>query len=373
MRLAIATPFLETYGGMEKVVLRIAKHFNADIYCIRYNPEQTYPEFQDININVKESFIGNLPPRRVSTAIEAGNYFLNLKLDYDLINAHQTPAEWTANNNNVLWYCHSPNREAYDLYEWRMSRRNLISRLAFYPSIQAFKHIEAKLVPKIGTILTNSKNSQSRIKKFLNRDSEILHPAVDNKFRYKDNEQFFFYPSRIAPEKDFEYAITAFAETGKDLAGWKLVIAGAVAPRHEPYLRKLELLAEKLCVPNSVRILPNVSEEQLIDFYSRCHSVLYTSINEDYGLVPLEAMASGKICIAKDEGGAKETIDDGVDGFRERDWFRFKDRLIWATENTEECIRMGKIGQDKVKKHFTWDAFMKKFEEKVKDGMKKLI
>ena len=215
MRLVIVTPFLETHGGLERVILKIASHFDAKIHCIKYNQKGTFSEFGNLDVEVaKPGLIGKIPfMKRVTGAIEAGSHFYNLKLqDYDVINAHQTPSEWIRNRNKrVIWYCHSPNREAFDLYEWSMKHRNILSKPIFWGSIQAFKYFEFKTVPNIEYIFTNSKNSQGRIKKYLNRSSEVLYPAVDTeRFSCKEYEKFFFYPSRIAPEKDFEYAIEAF-------------------------------------------------------------------------------------------------------------------------------------------------------------------
>lgn len=370
MKMVLVTPFIETRGGVDRVVLKIAKHFNAKIFCVRYNPDSTFKEFDNLEINVAPpTFFSKFPYlKRVVTAASAGNYFYNLKLDdYDVINAHQTPSEWIRNKNpKVLWYCHSPNREAFDLYSWRMKRRGIISKAVFWSSIQAFKHFEYQTVPKIEYIFTNSENSKNRLKKYLNRsDSEILYPGVDHeKFSNRGNEKYFFYPSRIVPEKDFEYAIEAFKIFSKRVPGWKLVIAGTLSTNqdHKKYLKKISSL-----MPNAVSIETNVEEERLIDLYSRCSAVVFTPINEDYGLVPLEAMASSKLCIAKAEGGPKETIVDGKDGFLVDSIWKLAKAMEWVANNPENAILMGKFGKEKVKKDFSWEKYLKRFETKAKE------
>lgn len=373
MKLVIATPFLETRGGMERVVLKIAQHFDVRIHCISYNPENTFSELEKLDIEVaKPSLIRKLPlSRRVTTAMEAGNYFYNLKLeDYDLINAQQTPSEWIRNKNSpVIWYCHTPNREAFDLYEWRMKQRSLPSKAVFWASIKAFKYFEFRTVPKIEHIFTNSKNSQSRIKKYLDRESEVLHPGVDaEKFSCKGYENFFFYPSRIAPEKRLEYAIEAFKIFSKGAKGWKLILAGALSerPEHQEYFRKIKSMCD-----DSISIETNISEERLLDLYSRCYAVLYTPINEDYGLVPIEAMASCKPCLAPDEGGPRETIVHGIDGFLVSSPHQMAGKMEWLAKRPEKCEAMGKAGRAKVVKEFTWEHFLKRFEEKAKEIIKK--
>ena len=364
--MAIVTPFIETKGGLERIILKIAKHFNAKIYCVRYDPEKTFPGFKDLEIELKKpTFVSKLPlGKRVTGAIEAGEYFYNLKLEgYDVIVAFQAPSEWIRNNNSpVIWYCNSPNREAFDLYDWRMKRRNPFSKLIFWLSIKIFKYFEFKTVPKIEHIFANSMNVTQRISKYLKRQSEPLYLGIDSqKFRYQSSEKFFFYPSRIAPEKDFEYAIEAFRIFSQRVPGWKFVIAGSLSdrPEHQAYLRTLRSKCD-----NSIIIETNITEERLIELYARCYAVVFTPINEDFGLVPLEAMASSKPCISKNEGGPKETIAHGRDGFLVPSIWKLAQAMEWMSKNPEKVANMGRAGKMKVEKDFTWEKFLRRFEEK---------
>ncbi|VVC04510.1 Trehalose synthase [Candidatus Bilamarchaeum dharawalense] len=369
MRLVIVTPFLESKGGMERVVLKIAQHFNAKIHCLRYNSNATFLEFQKLNIEVvKPSFTGSLPlGRRVATAIEAGNHFYNVELkEYDLINAQQTPSEWIRNKNKpVIWYCHTPNREAFDLYNWRMKKRGPFSKAIFWASIKAFKHFEFKTVPKIEYVFTNSINSQSRIKKYLNRESEVLYPGVEyEKFSCKSSDQFFFYPSRITPEKELEFAIEAFKLFSSRTKGWKLVISGSLSdrPEHQAYYKKIKSLCS-----SEIIIETNISEDRLHELYATCTAVLYTPVNEDFGLVPLEAMASSKPCIARSEGGPRETILNGIDGFLVDSAWAMAEKMEWLSKHPDKCASMGRMGRKKVQQDFTWDKFLKRFEQKANE------
>ena len=62
-------------------------------------------------------------------------------------------------------------------------------------------------------------------------------------------------------------------------------------------------------------MLGDVSEEKLIDLYSSCLAAIYMPAHEDFGLIPLEGMASGKVCVAVNEGGCKETVINGKTGY----------------------------------------------------------
>jgi len=369
LRLVIVTPFLEARGGMERVVLKLAQHFDAHVHTLYYDPEHTFPEFKSLSVEApahKNFSLRQLPiGRRLATGIEAGNHFYNLKLsDYDLVNTHTTPSEWVRHHNSpVIWYCHSPNRDSFDLYSWRMKDKRLLSKAAYWASIQAFKFFEFETVPKIEWIFANSQNTQTRIKRYLNRDAEVLHPGVDlHKFSTRGYEKFFFFPSRIVPEKQHVFAIEAFRMFASRTKGWKLIIAGSVPHTQEVHYKKLLSLGG-----GSVAFERDLDDKRLADLYSRCYCVLYPPVNEDFGLVPLEAFASRKPCIAMNEGGPRETITDGVDGFLVGTPQEMAARMEWLSRNPEKCALMGRNGRKKAEKKFTWERFLKRFEEKAKE------
>ncbi len=369
MRLVIATNFLTTKGGLERVVLKVAQHFDARIHCVSYDPEGTFPGFGKLDVrSMKGGLMTRLPlERRLTASLEAGRYFYDLKLDdFDLVNCHQAPSEWIRHKNSpVLWYCHTPTRAAFDMYESHMKRRNPLSKAVFWTSVRVFRRTEFEVVPKIEYIFANSRNTQSRVKRYLHRESEVLYPGVEaERFSCRSYEPFFFYPSRIAPEKRMEYTIEAFKLFAKRFPDWKFVIAGSLSdrPEHSHYLKRIKAMC-----PPSVSIELNVSEERLRDLYSRCSGVLYAPVDEDFGLVPLEAMSSSKPCIAVDEGGPRETIIDGTDGFLVSGPEQMAQRMISLAADPEMRERMGKAGRKKVLRDFTWKSFLKRFEAKAKE------
>jgi glycosyltransferase involved in cell wall biosynthesis len=342
-------------------MLKIAQRFDADIHCIWHNPGTTFPEFKDINVVTPKK-----PPLGFGDLLlVASNHFHNLKMDgYDVINPHVAPAELVGNRNpNILWYCHTPYRYAYDLYGWNMGRLGFPRNLPFRLWSALFKRLEAKTVPKIGHIFTPSLNSKGRIGEYLERDAEVLHPGVEpSDFRCRGYERFFFYPSRFIPEKRFEHAIEAFKRFSSRNPGWKLVIAGSLLKSWQAYYDKLKAMTD-----DSVIFETNISDERMLDLYSRCHSVLFTPVDEDFGLVPLEAMAASKPCIATREGGTLETVVDGKDGFLVDSIDGMAGKMELLAKDAELCERLGKAGRDKVCKRFTWEIFLKRFGEKARE------
>ncbi|MFH2106002.1 MAG: glycosyltransferase, partial [Candidatus Micrarchaeota archaeon] len=244
MDLVIAHPFLHQKGGVERVVLEIAKEFNPIIYSIVYDPKQTFSEFKEFEIkhisksNFELPFFFLKGDERRYNAIGAGFRYFDFKIkdDYDVINAHGTPSEWIRNRNErVCWFCHSPNREAFDLYSWRMAKLPIWKRPINWGLIQAYRFAEFRTVPKIEAICTNSEVTNERVRKYLHRkDAEVIHPGIDPKeYECESYDILFLYPSRIVPEKRFGIAIEAFKRfyakvKAKDKKRWKLVIAGYV-------------------------------------------------------------------------------------------------------------------------------------------------
>lgn len=374
MKVAIVHPFVNDLGGATYVVGRIAKHFDAKVYCIGYDLKKTFDFFKEVEIErlPSPSFLKALPPRLYMGVASGISFYFSKLNDYDVINAHGTPSEWIRNNNpRVVWYCHSPNREAFDLYEWRMKQRNPLQRIPFWLSIQAFKAIEYSIVPKIEYIFANSKNTQGRIKKYLNRDAEILYPVFEQgRFENEGYGNYFLYPSRIIPEKRFEFAIQAFKlfkKKSKSKKKWKLVIAGFLSdrPEHRDYYNYLLGLKDE-----DVEFRINLPDKELKKLYGNAYAILFSPINEDFGMVPLEGFMAEKPCIAVNEGGPKETVEDGKDGFLVNSPEEMADRMLYLSERPDLNEKMGKTGKKKLSGKFSEKRFFERLNEVFKSVAK---
>jgi len=144
----------------------------------------------------------------------------------------------------------------------------------------------------------------------------VLHPGVDlSAFAPSPpRERTFFVPGRIMWTKNVELAIDAFRlflASAPDRDGWRLRIAGIVDRKSEPYL---ETLRSRAAGEPAITFELRPSDERMREGYRDCFATLFTAFNEDWGLVLIEAMASGKPAVAVNRGGPVEIVRHGQDG-----------------------------------------------------------
>jgi glycosyltransferase involved in cell wall biosynthesis len=135
----------------------------------------------------------------------------------------------------------------------------------------------------------------------------VVYTAVPtSKFRFGSIGDFWLSVNRLYPEKRIDLQLEIF----RRLPGEKLRIVGEHCPGDysEAYTKGLD-------VPENVEFLGGVDEEELIKLYSGCKGLITTALDEDLGLTPIEAMASGKAVLAVNEGGYRETVVDGKTGW----------------------------------------------------------
>jgi len=307
MKIAIAYDHLLTKGGTERTISIIARELKADVWTTEYKPEKTYPEYKKLRVfsHPLKSY-----PLKGVWQFEALHKFRNMTLsDYDL---RISAGYWGRHiamkeENHPLFQLELlPIRVFYDKYEYTKKKLPFILRQAFKAWAWYMKKRDQEAVARIERCTVQSKTIQERVKKYYRRDSEVVYPPVDiKKFQYKQQEDYFLSVQRIEPEKRIEIQIEAF----KKLPDERLLIVGEATKPARPYFHRIRAKA-----PENVEFIRSVSDEELIDLYSRCKAVIQTSLDEDFGLVPVEAMASGKPCIAVNEGGFRETIIHGKTG-----------------------------------------------------------
>ena len=164
--------------------------------------------------------------------------------------------------------------------------------------------------------------------------------------------------------KNIELAVEAFAAVNAP-APWKLVIAGYVDVKSQIYLSTLRQLTKELDATDKIEFVVSPSDEAMSDLFRRASFCLFTPLNEDWGIVPLESMRHAKAVVAVDCGGPRESIVNGYSGFLlpplASDWTAAITSLI---ENPALTRRLGNQAHIHVKR-FTWDNFVTEIDNSI--------
>ena len=270
----------------------------------------------------------------------------------DLLIGLRFPAYLIPHNNKVLWILHQF-RTAYDL--WDTPFGDLIHHPNGRHVRDVIRGADNKCIPEAKAIYANSRNVSMRLKKYNNINSKPLyHPPPNAQLFYsKEPENYIFFPSRLNAIKRQELAIRAMAKVKSDV---KLVISGS--PDVDSFSVYLKKLTEKCGVPDRVKFLGPISEEDKLELYSRSLGVLYPPVDEDYGYVTLEAMLAGKAVITcVDSGGPLEFITDRENGFiaqpTPEDLSAVLDETYHHRDKTKKMGQAGRERYDRMK--ISWE------------------
>jgi glycosyltransferase involved in cell wall biosynthesis len=182
-------------------------------------------------------------------------------------------------------------RYAWDMYgEYFGDNRNRMIPLF----IHYLRMWDVTSSQRVDDFLCISQHVKNRVKKFYRREADIIHPPVDiRRFRIGDrSENIFLIVSSFVPYKRIDLAIETFNQLGYPL---KIIGTG-------PEERRLRAIAK-----SNIDFLGWQPDEVIADCYSKCRALIFPG-EEDFGIVPLEAMACGKPVIAYGRGGVLETI-----------------------------------------------------------------
>ncbi len=207
-------------------------------------------------------------------------------------------------NQPSLFYCHTPVRALYDLYPLFKSRLPQSIQPAYAAWARGMRISDQRSIQRINLIVANSRHVKERIRHYYHRDAVVIYPPVHtSRYRWREYGNFWLSVNRLYPEKRIELQIEAFSRMPDQHL---VIVGGASSGDHaDPYGSKIYKMAQKT---DNISILGQISETEVIDLYSRCKGLLCTAVAEDFGITPLEAMASGKPVIAVAEGGYLETV-----------------------------------------------------------------
>lgn len=369
MRFAVYQPWV-LQGGIERLLLELLRRSRHEwtLYTHRYEPDETYPELRAhrvVELSPRVSVERQLKP-----LIETAWTISRARLpDADALLVSSDGFGDLILARNALpaaCYCHTPLRILHDpATREALRRRDPRKARALNILGPAFSIVDRRLWRRYRHVFVGSAEVRSRVDRagLIPRGPiEILPPGVDLEWFSDDGgtrDGFFLAVGRIKWWKNFELAIAGLSEARRHDGGLSLVIAGGVDPFEEGYLRALRDQARGL----PVRFEIGPTQERLRELYRRCRALLFTSHNEDFGMVPLEAMACGAPVIAADAGGPRETVVPGVSG-----WLvaptpeAFAEAMLDAAGPETNADRMRSAARARAME-FSWDRFVMRTDD----------
>jgi glycosyltransferase involved in cell wall biosynthesis len=378
MKVALYYPWIYLTSGAERILLELSGRSRHEwtLFTNHYAPESTFPGFRSRRIvELDRISVKRTPASTFRSAFRIARQRLPLE-GYDaLVIVCEGLGDFAVFRNRskpILNICLTPLRIVFDpVYLARYERpRGLLHRFLVRCGALAFGMAMRSAWKGYDRVFCISQECLSRVRAGrLGRpgNQEVLHVGIGFAPNAPSDrfERFFLVAGRIMWTKNIELAIGAFREfvrRSPESADFELVVAGIVDDKSRPYLAKLQSLAQG--DPRiHFRIFP--SDEELAKLYSECYGILFTPFNEDWGIVPLEAMAFGKPVIAVNRGGPLETVVHGVTGFLEApEEDAFARRMNQLTSDPDLARRMGQAGRAHSQR-FSWDTFVGRIDREI--------
>lgn len=297
-------------GGGERLALTLANGLSADLmYGFRTDESYELDQFprQSIDLLLPRTLrrpmyrVGALSLRFALTRSAAEKYCTRI---FSGASSLFAAPEQKAGECNI-YYCHTPPRFLFDQRDFFNTARTKSWGTRFSaPALREYRRNYFRSLDRMDIVIANSRNVQDRIKRYLGRDSIIVHPPVDVEgFVWRSQADYYLSCARLSKLKRVDKIVEAF----RTMPHLRLVVASG--GEELPYLREL------------AKDSPNISftgwidDRQMKALVGGAIATIYVPIEEDFGMSPVESMAAGKPVIGVCEGGLTESIVQGRTGF----------------------------------------------------------
>lgn len=329
MKVALVHDQLAEFGGAERVLISLKQIFpEAPVYTSFYHPSSLGIHAEKFkNWDIRQSFAKNIP---FVNKLYSPLRFLAPKIwesfDFDKYDVVISSSGWYMSKGISvkkptihISYLHHPPRYLYGYetaFEWKKYWPVKIYAIIVNHFLRMWDFESSQ---KVDYFIANSVETQRRIKKFYRRESSVIYPPVkinpnykaqsSNQIQSSNTKNYFITVSRLTKAKHIDLLIEAASKLKFNL---KIVGTG----RDAEYLRSI---AGHNSAPGSagstVEFLGHVEDSELGDLHENAKAFLFASVDEEFGIAPVEAMGYGVPVIAYKSGGLVETVKDGANGF----------------------------------------------------------
>ena len=304
-RVALVHDFLLDVRGAERVFEVMCGIWpEADIFTAVYDRKGTEGRFEHREVHTTplqllrptaQTFRALLPlyPWAIGT--------LDLA-DYDLVVS--SSSAWAhgvrpAGGATHVCYCHNPFRYAWAERDATLETRGPLMRPVLSAVFDRWRRWDASVALKVDSYVANSTFTADRIRRYLNRESTVIHPPVDvGRFSIGEPGDYYLAVGELMPHKRFDVIVEAFNRLGR-----RLIIAG-----DGPQRRRLDALAGP-----TVELVGRVSDAHMEELMRGCQALVTCAV-EEFGIAVVETLASGRPVIAIAAGGVLETVTEGETG-----------------------------------------------------------
>ncbi|MBB1565352.1 glycosyltransferase [Candidatus Gracilibacteria bacterium] len=363
-KIAIVCDWIKDMGGAEVVLAQLLEIFpEADIFTSIFF-QKGNPIFDGKKIIT--SSIQNIPllnkSHKLALTLRPKAFERFDFSGYDIVISSTTAESKgiiTKPETLFICYCHTPTRYFWSHYHEYINMMefgilNPIGKWFMPRLVHNLRKWDFLAAQRPDYFLANSKNTKNRIKKYYNREAEVVYPGIDTeKFIFSsEKKDFYLYVGRCIPYKKFDLIVDAFNKNGK-----KIVI---ITNTDNKLFRNLKNISKE-----NISWKLNISFEEIKKYYSEAKAFLFPP-EEDFGLVPIEAMASGTPVIAFGKGGALETVVNSETGVF------FSEQTVESLNEAIERFEKLSFDYDKIKKHS--EKFDKKyFKQNILEFIEKKI
>jgi glycosyltransferase involved in cell wall biosynthesis len=367
-------------GGGERTVLSQAiklaeRGIEADVYA----PTASTDCYPDMASRVRLVEFMSFLPRRLAlrnfvgmlTSSLASGILAKTFEDYDVVVAHGQPSYWLAYqikrslNIPYIAYIHQANRFLYPRGVDRQVGWGTNTEMQAFEILHKgnslLRRIDRLSVTSSDLILTNSKWIRRQVSDCYGLDAEVCHPGVDAaSFKATDRvgeasaeDAYILSTNRHYPQKRLDLAIRCVRELARRTTDVSCVITGGFTR----YTKHLLELARQLGVEGRITFTGVVPSDELARIYRGASVYTYPSPEEDFGLGPIEAGASGVPSVVWDHAGPRETVVDRETGFRVKpyDFRLFVERHRELLDDADLRWKMGRRAHEHVLRNFTWE------------------